>query len=212
MGTKGKHTSERILEIAERLILQRGFTGTAIEDIIKEANISKGGFFYHFDSKNDLALKLLERYRREDMLLLSETFVRAEELSDDPLAQMLVFLKLLSESMGNLEEVHPGCLVASFTYESQQVNEQVRELTAECVLDWRRLFKRQIDKINKQYEPVVEVSSEDLADLLSSIIEGGIVVSRALDNSSILVNQLLQYRSYIGMIYKNQQAQNANKP
>jgi AcrR family transcriptional regulator len=202
MGAKGKQTRERILEVAERLILQRGFAGTAIEDIIKEAAISKGGFFYHFDGKNDLAISLLERYREEDALLFSGMFARAEELSDDPLQQMLIFLKLLSETMAELEELHPGCLVASFTYESQQVNEQVRALTAECVLDWRRLFQRQIDKVNQRYQAATDVTSEALADMLSSIIEGGIVVSRALGNPDILVSQLLQYRSHVSLLYQ----------
>ena len=205
MGTKGKQTRDRILEIAERLILQRGFSGTAIEDIIKQARISKGGFFYHFDGKNDLAIGLLERYREEDALLFSGMFTRAEELSDDPLEQMLIFLKLLSEMMAKLEDLHPGCLVASFTYESQQVNDEVRALTAECVLDWRRLFQTQIDKINAHYEPAIEVSSEELADLLSSILEGGIIVSRALGNPAILEKQLLQYRAHVRMVYQMRQ-------
>lgn len=209
MGNKGKQTRDRILRIAEQLILSRGIAGTAIEDIINQAAISKGGFFYHFDSKDDLALKLLERYREEEALMLSGIFDRAEELSDDPLQQMLIFLKLLSEALTNLEDVHPGCLVASFTYESQHVNDEVRALTAECVLDWRRLFQRQIDKINARYEPAIDVSSEDLADLLSSILEGGIVVSRALDKPEILVNQLMQYRMHVSMVYQAQPSRRA---
>ena len=192
-----------IFDIAEKLILQHGFAGTAIDDILDQAAISKGGFFYHFNGKDDLALRLFERYRERETLLLSGIFDRAEELSDDPLQQMLIFLKLLSETLADLGAVHPGCLVASFTYECQQVNAEVRALTAECVLDWRRLFKRQIDEINEQYEPVVDVTSAELADLLSSVLEGGIIISRALDDSDILVNQLMQYRSHISVVYQS---------
>lgn len=201
MGAKGQRTRDRILETAEALILQRGFAGTAIEDIISQAAISKGGFFYHFGGKNDLAVGLLERYREEDALLFGGLFDRARELSDDPLQQMLIFLKLLSETMANLEELHPGCLVASFTYESQQVNEQVRQLTAACIMDWRRIFKAQIERINEQYPARAEVDSTRLADMLSSIIEGGIIVSRALGNANILVDQLLEYRKHVSLLY-----------
>lgn len=130
-------------------------------------------------------------------------FDRASELSDDPLQQMLIFLKLLSETMANLEDLHPGCLVASFTDESQQVNEQVRDITAECVLDWRRQFREYIENINCHYSSQVKTSAQELADMLSSIIEDGIIVSRELHDPDILVRQLLHYRSHISMLYSS---------
>ena len=129
-------------------------------------------------------------------------FKRAEELTDDPLQQMLVFVKLLAEMMADLEGLHPGCLVASFTYESHHVNEEVRQITADSVKDWRRLFREQIDKINKKYTPNCDTNSDDLADMLSTIIEGGIIVSRAVNDPDILVKQLLEYRSYLQLLYQ----------
>ena len=203
MATKGKATKDRLLDIAERHILQNGFAATSIDDLIKEAGITKGGFFYHFDGKNALAYALMQRYRERDALLFSGLFTRAEELTDDPLQQMLVFVKLLAEKMADLEGLHPGCLVASFTYESHQVNEEVRKITADSVMDWRSLFREQLDKIQTRYTANSDTSSNDLADMLSTIIEGGIIVSRALNDPSILVNQLLEYRSYIQLLYAN---------
>ena len=201
MATKGEATKDRLLDIAERSILLNGFAATSIEDLIKEAGITKGGFFYHFDGKNALAYALMQRYREQDAFVFSGLFKRAEELTDDPLQQMLVFVKLLAEMMADLEGLHPGCLVASFTYESHQVNEEVRKITADIVMDWRRLFKEQLDKIDAKYPANSDTSSDELADMLSTIIEGGIIVSRALNDPSILVKQLLEYRSYIKLLY-----------
>ena len=201
MATKGEETKDRLMDIAERYILQNGFAATSIEDLIKEAGITKGGFFYHFEGKNALAYALMQRYREQDALLFSGLFKRAEELTDDPLQQMLVFVKLLAEMMADLGGVHPGCLVASFTYESHQVNEEVREITADIVRDWRKLFREQLDNINSRYQANCDTSSDDLADMLSTIIEGGIVVSRALNDPSLLVKQILEYRSYIQLLY-----------
>jgi AcrR family transcriptional regulator len=201
MPTKGEITKAKLMDIAERHILENGFAATSIDELIKEAGITKGGFFYHFDGKNDLALALIQRYREKDELIFSGLFDRARELTDDPLQQMLVFVKLLAEMMENLEGLHPGCLVASFTYESHQVNEVVRKIVEDSVLDWRRLFREQIDLIDEKYKANAEADSIHLADMLSTIIEGGIVVSRALNDSSILVRQLLEYRSYIQLLY-----------
>jgi len=202
MGTKGTQTKDRLMDIAEQLILQQGFAATSIEEIINAAGITKSGFFYHFDGKNELAVALMERYQETDRLLFGGLFKRARELSDDPLQQMLIFIKLLSETMSDLEGLHPGCLVASFTYESHKVNDQVRAITAACVMDWRQQFKEQLDQIDEHYTANAQTSSRELADMLSTIIEGGIIVSRAMNNPSILVEQLLQYRAYIGLLYQ----------
>jgi len=203
MTTKGNATKERLMDIAERHILTNGFAATSIDALITEAGITKGGFFYHFDGKNSLAYALMERYREQDAFLFSGLFDRAEELTDDPLQQMLVFIKLLAEVMADLKGLHPGCLVASFTYESHEVNEEVRAITADSVKDWRRLFKVQIEKINASYIANIETSSDDLADMLTTIIEGGIIVSRAVNTPDILVQQLMEYRNYIRLLYSS---------
>ena len=203
MAVKGQATKNRLMDIAERLILNNGFTAMSIDEVIKEAGITKGGFFYHYDSKNDLAYSLLQRYREVEAFFFSSLFKRSEELTSDPLQQMLVFMKLFAEMMADMDELHPGCLVASITYENQQVNEQVKNITADIVLDWRNLFREKIEKINLVYSPNAAVSSDDLADMLSTIIEGGIIVSRALNDPSILVKQLLEYRSYLELLYKS---------
>ena len=202
MTTRGEATRERVLSIAESLILQRGFAGTSIDDIIKDAAITKGGFFYHFKGKDDLAASLMRRYQVNDRAFFGAVAERARELSEDPLQQMLLFLKLLSEQMADLPSVHPGCLVATFVYEEQQANEAVRAINRECVLGWRELFVEQLVKIEREYETAGKTSHEELADMLSSIIEGGIVVSKALGDQSILVQQILQYRNYLRLLYR----------
>jgi len=202
MAVKGQATKTKLMDIAERLILNRGFSAMSIDEVIKEAGITKGGFFYHFDSKNSLVYALMQRYREKEAFIFSDLFKRAEELTSDPLQQMLVFVKLFAEMMADMKLLHPGCVVASITYESQQVNEQVRNITTEIVLDWRNLFREHLKKIDQVYSPNANVSSDDLADMLSTIMEGGIIISRALNDPSVLEKQLLEYRSYLELLYR----------
>ena len=202
MAVKGQATKTKLMDIAERLILNRGFSAMSIDEVIKEAGITKGGFFYHFDSKNSLVCALMQRYREKESFIFSDLFKRAEELTSDPLQQMLVFVKLFAEMMADMEILHPGCVVASMTYESQQVNEQVRNITSEIVLDWRNLFREHLEKIDRVYPPNADVSSDDLADMLSTIMEGGIIISRALNDPSVLEKQLLEYRTYLELLYR----------
>jgi TetR/AcrR family transcriptional repressor of nem operon len=45
---------DRILETAARLFRERGFDGIGVADIMKDAGLTHGGFYGHFDSKQDL--------------------------------------------------------------------------------------------------------------------------------------------------------------
>ena len=53
---------ERILQLAEAAILEKGFAATSIDELIAAAEITKSGFFYHFRDKTELARVLLVRY------------------------------------------------------------------------------------------------------------------------------------------------------
>lgn len=120
MAKRGADRREKILRVSEAIILQKGFTATSIEDILQQAHLTKGGFFYHFAGKTELAKALVERYLAADEEFFTGLIDRAASLTEDALQQVLIFLNLMAEAMENLEDVHPGCLVASFTYESHQ--------------------------------------------------------------------------------------------
>ena len=197
MATKGEQTRETILSTAEALVLMNGYSGTSIDQVISETGITKGGFFYHFAGKNDLAKHLVIRYLDQDAKFFEGLMARAHELSHDPLQQMLLFVKLMAEQMAELPDTHPGCLVASLTYESNKLNEEVRRLVTEGILSWRKLFSAQLEKVFERYTPKVDVSVEELSDMLTSSIEGGILLSRSLNDKTRLPQQLINYHSYL---------------
>ena len=201
MGEKALNTRDRIMTTAENIILQKGFAATSLDEVITESHITKGGFFYHFKGKNDLALGLLKRYLDADEVFFNQLFERARDLTEDPLQQMLVFLKLLAEGMMQVEDSHPGCLVAAFTYESQQFDDDVIQLTREGTLSWRRIFAAQLSKIEERYRPCFETSTDDLADLLSACLEGGIILSRILKDPQAVGKQILHYRDCLRLLY-----------
>lgn len=198
---RGEERREKILQVAESIILQKGFSATSIDEILEDAHITKGGFFYHFSDKTELARGLVERYLEQDEVLFNGLVARARELTEDPLQQYLLFINLLAEVMESLESVHPGCLVASFTYESKQFDDTVLGLIREGILRWRDLFQQQLEAAAAVYPPREEVSLEELADMLSSIVEGGIILSRVLEDNRMLVRQIRQYRNYIKHLF-----------
>ncbi len=135
------NTRSRILDIAEAAVLDKGFEATSIEEIVAGAEISRGGFFYHFKDKNALARAMLERYIETEDVLYDDLFARARELNDDPLHCMLIGLKLLAEMLEEMPQGHPGCVIASTAYQDRLFDEGVRELNRQAILAWRKRFR-----------------------------------------------------------------------
>jgi TetR/AcrR family transcriptional regulator, transcriptional repressor for nem operon len=198
---RGSETRERLLDLAESSVLAKGFAATSIEELIAGCGITKSGFFYHFKDKGDLAKALLLRYLQRDEALLDDLFRRADELAEDPLHGFLVMLKLFAEMMCDLPATHPGCLAASFCYQDQLFNHEIRDLNASGLLAWRARFRQRLDRIAALYPPRIAVDLDDLADMAATLIEGGIILSRVLRDPPLLPRQVMLYRDYIRAVF-----------
>lgn len=192
---------EKLLELAETAILQKGFGATSIDELVAGAGITKSGFFYHFKDKGDLAKALLERHFERDTMILDGIFNRARELHDDPLHAFLIGLKLFAETLDQLPDLHPGCLVAAVCYQEQLFHRDIRALNVKGVLAWRSRFRDHLDAIAARYPVRIDVDLDMLADMLSTLVEGGIVMERALREPHILARQVMLYRAFVQSVF-----------
>ncbi len=199
--TKGEQTRQRLMDITQSCVLEKGFGATSIEEIITEAGITKSGFFYHFKDKNDLARALVERYVQDEVAMTEELFAQADSLSEDPLHSYLIFLKLLSDKFLDLPNGHPGCIVASCCYQEQLFSQDVRDLCTGSHLNWRRVMRARFEQIAEKYPPKVGVDFDSLADMFSALADGGIILSRSLKDPAMLAQQVLLYRGFVKAVF-----------
>ncbi len=195
-------TRQQILDAAQAAVLAKGFSGTSIDELIAAVGISKSGFFYHFRDKTQLAKALLERYVEEDNRIFDGLFAEADDLSEDPLHSFLIGLKMLAKVFEDLPNGHPGCMVASICYHEQLFDREVRRINAEAVLGWRTRFRQRLERIALQYPARIDVSLDDLADMLSVVADGGIILSKATGDKGALPRQLLLYRDFVRLVFQ----------
>jgi len=198
---KGAATRERILELAESAVLEKGFAATSIEELIAAAGITKSGFFYHFKDKGELATALMQRYIAHNDAVLADIFKRADELIDDPLHGFLVAMKLFAEMTADLPGAHPGCLVAAFCYQDRQFSQDVRDLSFEGTNRWRKLFLDRLARITDRYPPKIAVDLEALADMANTLVDGGIILSRVMKDKMLLPQQIMLYRDFVRAVF-----------
>ena len=199
--TKGERTRARILDIAYDSIVHKGFAATSIDELVEAAGITKSGFFYHFKDKNDLARQLLERFLAEDNQILDTLTERSRELVDDPLQSFLIFLKLYADVMDDMPELHPGCLVATITYQDQMFDRDVRQMNTDSIVAMRRRFGDWLAEIAARHPPREPVDLDILADHVTVVVEGAIILSRALGDRHLMGRQMRLFRDQVKTIF-----------
>jgi TetR/AcrR family transcriptional repressor of nem operon len=119
------------------------------------------------------------------------------ELHEDPLHGFMVGLKMFAELMADLPNGHPGCLVASYCYQDQPFNQEIRDLNAEAVLAWRRRLRSRFDLIVERYPPRIDVDLDVLSDMVSALVDGGLILSKVVKDKDVLPRQILVFREFV---------------
>ncbi|WP_323769392.1 TetR/AcrR family transcriptional regulator [Antarctobacter sp.] len=196
-------TRDRLLTAAEVAILDKGFAATSIEELIAEVGITKGGFFYHFRDKSALVEAILERHLTAEEDWLDGLFARAAEATTEPLAQFLVFLRLLREQMAALPDVHPGCLIAATCFQERLFTRTVHDLARQNLLNWRARFHARLTAIAQTHPPNSKIDLEALADMLVVLVDGAIILSKTVREKDALPRQIALYERFVAEVFRD---------
>ncbi|MGD9868528.1 MAG: TetR/AcrR family transcriptional regulator [Hyphomicrobiales bacterium] len=197
MSDKGAQTRERILDIAEALILQKGYSGTAIDDILAGTNLTKGAFFHHFKSKNDLAFALVERFWQRDVELFRGFADKARALAEDPLQEATIWLKLFEEQVTGHSGPPISCLFASYLYERQQFDRRTITYVEDAFQEWAGMLGEIFERLVAWRAPRSPITAPELAEFAISVLEGGFVMAQAQQDTLALVRQSARFRQYL---------------
>jgi hypothetical protein len=103
--------------------------------------------------------------------------------------------------MDDMEALHPGCMVATVTYQERMFDAEVKQMNVDYLMSMRTRFVRWIEDIVAKYPPAQEVVPEDLADLLNVIVEGAIIQSKALKDPGLMGRQTRLYRNHVKLLF-----------
>jgi TetR/AcrR family transcriptional regulator, transcriptional repressor for nem operon len=201
MPRDGTETRTLIMDAAQELILQHGFAGTSVDAILERVSLTKGAFFHHFRSKGELAQALIERFAAADEAVLRSALERSERLTRDPVQRLLLFVSLLEEQAAALIEPYPGCLFASFCHEAQLFDEDVHGVIRAGFEHWQAEVSARVRAAMAHRPPRLEVSPDDVAAMLTAVVEGAFILSRSLNDAALLARQLRHYRNYLELLF-----------
>lgn len=125
-NTQKEATHARIVEAAARCLRKNGYEGVGVAEVMKEAGLTHGGFYAHFDSREDLLVAALERASEESYEIVARN---SEQRAGKGVSgfRVLVETYLGEEHLGSLEI---GCPVAALGSEMARQSPMLRDASA----------------------------------------------------------------------------------
>jgi len=165
-------TRDRILSVAARLFEARGFEGTAVAAILREADVNSGSLYHFFPSKEVLLVAVLQKYLA---VLDPALLVAAERAADDPLEKIFALLELYRGRL-LVSEFTRGCPVGDLSLEIAGRFPEARRLV-------RDYFEAWTDRVEEWLEAAGDLvptrtDRRALASHILSVLQGGIMQAR----------------------------------
>jgi TetR/AcrR family transcriptional regulator, transcriptional repressor for nem operon len=181
--TAKEATHERIVEVAARAIRRSGYAGTSVADIMKEAGLTHGGFYAHFDSREAMLAEAADRAGAESVA------ASARIAADGPPEQALRRLLRAYLSKEHAEGIEFGCPIAALGSEMPRQAPQVRRAAT-------RRIKEMIDVVARQSPDWGQPGAHEHALVTVATAVGALLLVRAVDDpklADMLRDSVLQH-------------------
>ena len=170
--TRKELTHERIVNTAATAIRRSGYDGTGVADLMKEAGLTHGGFYAHFDSRTQMLAEALDRAAADTLERMREVAARAPA---DGARRAFVDAYL---SDGHAAAPQDGCTLATLGTETPRQAPEVRQVCA-------RRLKEMIDLVERQLPGWGQPGQHEQALGLLSCLVGAMVLARAADDERL---------------------------
>lgn len=186
-------SKQKLLDAALYVIRSKGYTATRVEDVCEAAALTKGSFFHHFKSKEDLALAAAEYWS----LKTGQLFRGAayHELAD-PLDRLLAYVDFRKALLkGELPEF--TCLVGTMVQEVYETHPHLREACESSIWGHAATLEPDIAEAIRKYGVRGEWTARSLALHTQAVIQGSFILAKAHGGPEVAAESIEHLRRYL---------------
>ncbi|HTW44342.1 MAG TPA: TetR/AcrR family transcriptional regulator [Acidobacteriaceae bacterium] len=199
-----RHESKtRFLQAALQVIRAKGYTATTVEDVCEAAGLTKGSFFHHFDSKEELALAAADYWTEGAGALFGSAPYHAR---GDALERLLAYVDFRRTLLTG-ELVDFTCLAGTMVQEVYSTHPAIREACDRSISGHAEMLEPDIAEAMREYGVTGEWTARSLALYTQAVLQGSFILAKAKDGPAVAVECLDHLRRYIEMLF-----QKAEKP
>ena len=193
-----RDSKARLLDAAIKVVRTKGYNATHVEDVCAEAGVTKGSFFHHFKSKDDLALAALERWKEATGTLFANAPYHQPA---DPLDRILAYLDFRKALLaGELPEF--TCFVGTMVQETYATNPELRAGCEASICTHAKRLEADIEQAMRKYRVTEKVTAESLALHMQCVIQGAFILAKATGSAAIAAENIEHLRRYVLLLFR----------
>lgn len=176
--SKAEATRQRIVQAAEGLFYENGYTATGLDRILTAAGITKGNFYYHFKSKEALLLAVIDEHFAQRRDAIAELFAKGQ---DKPLETLFAVMDLLLEmereqhAAGQIK----GCFFGNLSLEMCNSQQPVQHKVSHVFGSLSEVFLSLLELAQQRGELAEGIDPQQMAEVILSAMEGALLVDKA---------------------------------
>ena len=181
---RGTNTKTQILDTAQHLLLEKGFNAFSYKDISSSLGIRNAAVHYHYPSKEDLGVAVIQRTRKN----LKAAAGQLEDQNVDPWRKLDWFFSIFASHLQKSEVCFGGSLGTDFHAIPGKMQAEVQGLISE-ILTW---LERLLQDGRNQGEFSFPGDPANKAFTVLAVVQGALQIARVTtsDQFNIAVNQL----------------------
>jgi TetR/AcrR family transcriptional regulator, transcriptional repressor for nem operon len=189
---------DRLLDAALRIIREKGYAATTVDDLCAAAGVTKGAFFHHFRSKEDLGIAAAGHWSEmTEALFAAADYHRPE----DPLDRILAYLDFRDALIaGTIAEF--TCLVGTMVQEVHESSPAIRDAGFASIAGHAATLEADIAAAMALYGAPVGVTAKSLALHTQAVIQGGFILAKGSGDPDLTRDSIAHLRRYLRLLFK----------
>jgi TetR/AcrR family transcriptional repressor of nem operon len=194
MTPQALHQSRlRILEAATDVVRAKGYAATTVDDLCAAAGVTKGSFFHHFKSKEEMVLEAVAHWGSwTDEVFATAPYATAADPRDRVFGYLDFRRDLLDHDVPEFT-----CLMGTLVQETYATHPEVRAACERGMSSHVAWLTRDIEAARLRYAPDAAWSAESVGYFIQAVLQGSFIFAKAKQDAAIARGNLAHLRRYL---------------
>jgi TetR/AcrR family transcriptional regulator, transcriptional repressor for nem operon len=201
VGQQKQSARGKILDAALMVIRAKGYTATTVDDLCAASDVTKGAFFHHFKSKDDLAIAAADYWSE-----MTDKLFAAAPYHDysDPLDRVLGYIDFRKTILtGTVPEF--TCLVGTMVQEAYDSHPAIRDACARSIRGHAAKIETDISAAIKAHGVEAGWTAHSLALHTQAVLQGAFILAKATGGPKIAAESINHLRRYVELLFNRPQ-------
>ena len=186
----------KLLDATLQVVRAQGYAGASVDDICREAGVTKGSFFHHFKSKDELAVAATEHWTGLTGNLFASAAYRSIADARDRVLAYIDFRASLIQ--GELPDF--TCLLGTMVQETFDTHPSICEACNAALLTHARTVEEDLAEAKRQYAPQASWDPGSVALFTQAAIQGAFILAKAQHSPDVARQTIAHVRNYVASL------------